>query len=267
MSKYLISPGKLDALVDAYNALTGNTGQMTLDQLAAAIANIKSDTLYDVYNGIQTEYENDAWVRLPDYLFYNLRTLTKVSFPAATEIGASAFTGCAFLSEVDFPLVNTILGSSTFNSAGVLSYDLPELTTLVGSYVFAKNFSCTSFNAPKLQTLGVSANFSQCTSLQHFNAPLISQIPSMTFSNCSSLETASFPACQSIASSAFSGSGLASLTLARGGVAQLVNTNAFNNTPIAAGNGHIYVPASQVAAYKAATNWSTFASQIEAITE
>ena len=47
-------------------------------------------------------------------------------------------------------------------------------------------------------------------------------------------------------------------------VPTLGSTNAFTNTPIASGTGKIYVPASLVTAFQGATNWSTYASQIEA---
>ena len=43
-----------------------------------------------------------------------------------------------------------------------------------------------------------------------------------------------------------------------------LGTNVFTGTPIASGTGKIYVPASLVTAFQGATNWSTYASQIEA---
>ena len=40
----------------------------------------------------------------------------------------------------------------------------------------------------------------------------------------------------------------------------------FKSTPIASGNGHIYVPSASVNAYKSASGWSDYASRIQAIT-
>lgn len=40
---------------------------------------------------------------------------------------------------------------------------------------------------------------------------------------------------------------------------------AFNNTPIALGTGYIYVPRAFIDSYKAAENWSTYASQFRAL--
>ena len=44
-------------------------------------------------------------------------------------------------------------------------------------------------------------------------------------------------------------------------------TNAFGNTPIGKGAGHVYVPDELVDAYKTATNWVAFADQIKPISE
>lgn len=43
-----------------------------------------------------------------------------------------------------------------------------------------------------------------------------------------------------------------------------LGSNVFTGTPIASGTGKIYVPASLVTAFQGATNWSTYAAQIEA---
>jgi hypothetical protein len=50
-----------------------------------------------------------------------------------------------------------------------------------------------------------------------------------------------------------------------GDICNLLNTNAFVNTPIAKSTGYIYVPRALVDSYKSATNWSTYANQIRAI--
>ena len=66
-----------------------------------------------------------------------------------------------------------------------------------------------------------------------------------------------------IQASAFASLGtLAHLIIRSEVVASLASTNALSGTKIAAGAGAIYVPADLVDTYKAATNWSTYASQI-----
>ena len=41
----------------------------------------------------------------------------------------------------------------------------------------------------------------------------------------------------------------------------------FANTPIASGEGYVYVPDELVEQYKVATNWTTYANQIKPISE
>lgn len=58
---------------------------------------------------------------------------------------------------------------------------------------------------------------------------------------------------------------LQALILRNTNVVALANTNAFQSTPIASGNGFVYVPAALVDSYKAATNWTTYANKIRSI--
>ncbi|MBE6825032.1 MAG: hypothetical protein E7513_06770 [Ruminococcaceae bacterium] len=48
---------------------------------------------------------------------------------------------------------------------------------------------------------------------------------------------------------------------------ELSNTDALSMTAISAGTGYIYVPDSAVEAYKNATNWNMYATQIKGISE
>ena len=88
------------------------------------------------------------------------------------------------------------------------------------------------------------------------------------FAYCFSLTSVSFPVCTYIGSYAFRYCyNLISLTLGGSTVCSLPYSNAFTPTPIggystSAGRyGSIYVPASLLASYKAATNWSYFSSR------
>lgn len=47
----------------------------------------------------------------------------------------------------------------------------------------------------------------------------------------------------------------------------MTNTDMLINTPIARGEGYVYVPDNMVETYKAAENWSTYANQIKGISE
>ena len=88
------------------------------------------------------------------------------------------------------------------------------------------------------------------------------------FRYCTSLITVTLSACISISDEAFKDcTSLTSITLSGPTVCTLENNSAFDNTPIDFGTGYIYVPANLVDTYKAATNWSDYASQIVAISE
>jgi len=167
-------------------------------------------------------YTNDNITSIGDAAFFNCSSLTTVSFPACTTIGSSAFTSCSSLTTVSFPACTTI-GSSAFTSC-------KSLTT---------------------------ASFPACTT-----------IGSSAFAYCLNLTTASFPKCTYIGSYAFRGCiRLKSFYLTNSSIATLANSNAFSSTPIggysttAGTYGSIYVPASLLASYKAATNWTYFSSR------
>lgn len=70
---------------------------------------------------------------------------------------------------------------------------------------------------------------------------------------------------ETIGAAAFGYSGLTNLTIATNKVCTLSSTTALDGTPIANGQGTIYVPSSLVASYKADSNWSVYANQIKAI--
>lgn len=94
----------------------------------------------------------------------------------------------------------------------------------------------------------------------------VTTIGNNAFQYCSALTTVDFPAATSIGDYAFYNcSNLTTLILRSGTMATLSSTNAFTGTPIASGTGYIYVPASMVDSYKAASNWSTFAAQFRAL--
>lgn len=87
------------------------------------------------------------------------------------------------------------------------------------------------------------------------------------FNRCRALLTADFSALTNIATSAFNGSSKFVTLILRNtsGVCGLEDVSALASTPIASGEGYIYVPSILVDEYKVATNWSTYADQIRAI--
>ena len=116
-----------------------------------------------------------------------------------------------------------------------------DTATEVGAYAFY-NFTSLESAKTSATTIGIDA-----------------------FYECSNLTTVDLTGtgATTIATSAFSGDRkLESLIIRSNTVAILSDVYALSGTLIAAGEGAVYVPTALVDSYKAATNWSTYASQI-----
>lgn len=173
-----------------------------------------------------TSYTNDRVTNISSYVFYSCSNLKTVSFPKVITIGSSAFLNCNNLTAIDFPAVYSI---SFYGLAG-------------------------------------------CSKLTTVNFPAAKYFGRGVFQGCVNLTTASFPVVSNIGHSVFSGCyNLKSLYLTGSSVCTLSASNAFSSTPIggystSAGTyGRIYVPASLLASYKAATNWTYFSSRFVGI--
>lgn len=166
---------------------------------------------------------------------------------------------------------------SVVNPAGtLLSYSNGVLngnTSYVYSNIYSLfNFSktdLTEVNLPECVTI-YSAAFSECKYLSVVSLPKCSYIMDYGFGWIGSSATNYFdlvlPVCQYIGAYGFVyATKLSTITLGSNSVCTLYVSNAFNG--IANTLASIYVPASLVDAYKAAPNWSYFASKIQAIPE
>lgn len=90
--------------------------------------------------------------------------------------------------------------------------------------------------------------FQYCSKLAIVDLPNVSSIGACAFADCTSMQTL-----------IIRGNRVCTLSGSEGQTAVLANT------PIASGTGYIYVPAALVDSYKAATNWSNYASQFRAL--
>ena len=136
--------------------------------------------------------------------------------------------------------------------------------TEIGNYAFYYCSALTSVIIPSSVTLIGNSAFSHCTSLASATIQNgVTSIGETVFHTCSALTSITIPSSvTSIGQSTFYGcSSLASVTV-EATTPPTLETNVFNGT---SENLVIYVPAGSVDAYKAATNWSTYASRIQAI--
>ena len=211
-----------------------------------------------------------AATTIGNHAFYSCSSLTTVSFPKVTTIGNNVFAYCRNLTTVSFPVVTSI-GSNAFYSCSNLTTVSFPVATFIGSSAFGYCYKLITANFPKVTTISSSAFYS-CNSLTTASFPVATTIGSNAFGYCYKLTTASFPKVTTISSSAFRYCyNLKSLYLTGSSLCQLSNSNVFTATPIggysaSAGTyGSIYVPASLLTSYKAATNWTYFSSRFVGI--
>ena len=197
------------------------------------------------------------------YAFNANTDLVSISLPLCVSVGANAFSSCTHLSTISLPKCETITNYA-FSAAGLQSIDLPEVTS-IGGDAFRNNGSLKTLYLPKCTEIGSQAFVG--TGLTTVDLPAIVTINGSVFNNIKTLTTVTFG--ENIADikvSTFMGcTALTSVTI-KATTPPTLGMNVFTNTPIAgSGAGKIYVPASVVDTYKAASGWSTYASHIEAI--
>ena len=214
----------------------------------------------DVQTSFDTVAQYTATVRTYQVHFYNgstlLQTVDNVPYGGtATYTGSTpthsnpdyAFTG--------FSPDGTNITGATDCYAQFVDTAVPLVKYLNGtmtnyeSDTATKVGECTFYYFDTLETVETSAT----------------TIGQYAFLSCSKLEVVDLKntGAATIAANAFlSSAKLAHLIIRSTSLSTLSATSALSGTPIASGNGAIYVPTDLVATYKAASNWSTYASQI-----
>ena len=158
-----------------------------------------------------------------------------------TSIGVQAFIDCDNLTNVTIPDSVTSIGNLAFDSCtGLTSVTIPDSVTTIGDGAFQECSGLTSIEIPSgVASIGRSA-FYGCSRLTNVTIPdSVTSIDSYAFTGCTSLTSVTVNAT----------------------TPPTLGTKVFDNT----NNCPIYVPAASVDAYKAAANWSTYASRIQAI--
>ncbi len=137
--------------------------------------------------------------------------------------------------------VTNIWNSAFSNCYSLTSITIPEGVTRIGHNAFSNCYSLPSITIPEgVASIGDSA-FNYCTSLPSITIPeSMANIGYMCFYGCNRL---------------------ASITVR----ATTPPTSAYGVFQNTSSSLIIYVPAASVDTYKAATNWSTYASRIQAI--
>jgi hypothetical protein len=224
------------------------------------------------HSGMTTVTVGNCVTNIGDGAFYYCIKLSSVTLSdSVTSIGLRAFRDCRSLESIDIPSgVTSISGSAFYYCTSLTSITIPDSVTNFGNMVFygAGLTSCTIGSG--VTTIGFNT-FYNCTGLTRVNSNVdglcnipdsVRSIGDEAFYHCASLTSIDIPSgVTSIGYSAFyQCTSLTSITV-NATTPPTISYDTFN----ASNNCPIYVPAGSVDTYKAASNWSNYASRIQAI--
>ena len=208
------------------------------------------DTLqeYQEYSG-STAFTspNVSYVKANDTTYYDNNEIkhyteqTWLKTIDESEYTATTFSLASAIKEVDIPSSVTSIGANSFDGCTSLtSVTIPSSVTTIGYYAFENCTSLTSVTIPSsVREIGDFAFF-YCTSLTNITIPnSVTRIRTEAFRGCTAL---------------------ASVT-----VEATTPPTLYRDAFLSTNNCPIYVPSESVETYKTATNWSTYADRIQAI--
>ena len=192
-------------------------------------------------------------------------SLSSITIPnSVTSIGAYAFDACYSLASITIPNGVTSIRAYAFDDCYSLSsITIPNSVTSIGAYAFYRCYSLASITIPNGVTSIEESAFTLCIILKSITIPNgVTSIKESVFTSCysltsiiiqngvTSIERRAFAYCYGAAFYDFT-----TYTM----VPTLAIANVFNGI---SADCQIRVPASLVDAWKAATNWSTYADHI-----
>ena len=197
---------------------------------------------YVYQNSVQKIEIGNGVTSIGQYAFYTCYSLASITMPdGVTSIGQYAFSVCKSLASITMPDGVTSIGQYAFSQCDSLeSITMPDGVTSIEQSAFNDCDSLASITMPNSVTSIEQSAFAYCYSLASITMP----------DGVTSIGRSSFVRCYCVAFYDFT---------AYTTVPTLAHTNAFTNIPA---DCQIRVPAKLVDEWKAATNWSTYASHI-----
>ena len=193
-------------------------------------------------NSIKRIEIGDGVTSIEIYAFYGCYALASITIPdSVTSIGNGAFYDCSALASITIPdSVTSIKSYAFYGCSALASITIPDSVTSIGNYAFYGCSALASITIPDSVTSIGNGAFYDCSALASITIP----------DSVTSIGTNVFYGCKGIAFYDFT---------SHTTVPTLASTNAFTGIPT---DCQIRVPAALVDAWKAATNWSTYADYI-----
>lgn len=243
---------------------------LTEISIPSSVTSLGASVFYSCYK-LKAITIPDEVTSIPTNSFlYGCSSLQSVSIPmSVTLIGLMAFQSCASLGSIVIPNSVTSMGDTMFNACGSLrEVILPDsITSNLGSSFFYGCYLESVVVGSGITAINNSTVFAYCSSLKSvvFRGPITS-IGKYAFRECYSLNSIELPSSlTSIAANAFYGCyGMKFYIINATSVPTLAATSAFTGINSTC---KIYVPDASVDAYKAASNWSTYANYIYPLSE
>lgn len=236
---------------------------------------------FEKFTGIKQIYT--AWEKQP---FGGCTSLEYITLPRGLEVLSSnptygVFEGCTALKRVRFSTPVQIMRGPAFSNCSSLTalegYDMSIVTEL-GSGLFRGCKSLEMVADYPLITGSIYQTFAESKLTEVKSLGTITQLSKGGYANgtyvgafwkCAMLKKAILPETVELieVDTFYQCTSLSILICNAVTPPGLGNIRCFEGTPIASGTGYIYVPDASVDAYKAATNWATYADQIKPLSE
>lgn len=253
------------AITDAFRNKLGSTEMIKAGDIPSMLNSFQK--YVDLISGDITSVSDENATSVRDYCFYQCLKLQEIHLPNVTSVNSSCFRYCLKLQEVYLPNV-TFIGELAFNGCDMLSKINIQNVEMLGSYALSDCHRITELYLPK----AITFNFNACEDMSELKKVTLGNVKTISANafkgniNCEEIDISLNENVDGIYANAFyRNEKLSKLTIRGTALIPLKNSNVLTGTPIANGTGKIYVDPSMVDTYKTATNWSTYASVIEAI--